>query len=172
MLSRLYQHWPGPKFFVYVIKSSIDSTTSATVRYSRIPLHTRIILRTCKHDGTKQQQKLLEKQRCSDNANTAPPLPIHILPNYTMIMLLADIPLSFVLLHSSFMWTAGVTSPLYRLTPELHWETWWHRWLMTLAESCWPLQTALMSAPTELICNFFSSSSPSTEKEKAGSDRW
>lgn len=37
---------PGPRFLVYVIKSSIDSTTSATVRYSRIPLHTRMILRT------------------------------------------------------------------------------------------------------------------------------
>lgn len=42
----VWVHWPGPRFFVYVIRSSIDSTTSATVRYSRIPLHTRIILRT------------------------------------------------------------------------------------------------------------------------------
>lgn len=45
-------HWnrildsPGPRFFVYVIKSSMDSTTSATVRYSRMPLQTRMILRT------------------------------------------------------------------------------------------------------------------------------
>lgn len=30
-------------------KSSIVSTTSATVRYSKIPLQTLIILRTCKH---------------------------------------------------------------------------------------------------------------------------
>lgn len=128
---------PGPRFFVYVIRSSIDSTTSATVRYSRMPLHTRIILRTCDDGGKKMIHFTEEKWFCK----SPPSLHSHALwlnsdnAAYWHSSL-------FVLRHCCFMWTAGVTTPLQRAFPELHLKTQRRHWLMTPAESWWRLHTA------------------------------
>lgn len=147
----LYQHWPGPRFFVYVIKSSMDSTTSATVRYSRMPLHTRIILRTCNNDRI-NQQKPIEKQCCiprekwlCKHSPPPPPPPVNILCNYTLIMLPTDIPASLSCFTPALC--GLLESPLqHRAIPELHWKTWWHQWLMTLL-------TAADSAGTPDVCS-------------------
>lgn len=78
----------------------------------------------------KWKTMMQHSQRMSDYGNTALPLPIPILSNYTLIMLHTDIPASL----SCF--TPASCELLYRAMPELHWKTWWQRWLMTPADCC------------------------------------
>lgn len=91
-------------------------------------------------------------------------------------MLPTDIPASLSCLTPALCQTAGVTTPLYRAIPELYLKTWWHCWLMTPAESCWLLQTALGCPPdvysqrADLQLFYFTLQSWEDKKDRP--DRW
>lgn len=117
--------------------------------------------------STKANSKTFFILRASDYANTVtPPIP----SNYTLIMLPNDIPASLSCFTPALYGLLESPQTLHRAIPELHWKTWWHRWLMTPAESCWQCWDAwcLLSADLQL---FYFTLNPWEEK-KDGSDRW